>query len=392
MKLTKKAVDALECTGAKPKYLWDSHLAGFGVKALPSGKRNFIVKYRTHGGGRSANQRWITIGAHGKVTLDQARKQAQRILATVACGNDPQAERLKLRDAPRLLDAWERYKNEELPLKKADTIKNYTQTWKTIIAPKIGQIYVKDITKSDIEKLHKSLTKTSYRANRVLALVSRLMNLAEAWDWRDQGTNPCRFVKKFKEHSRERYLTQDELTRLGTSLVELVEIGDIWPDMANAITLLLLTGARKNEILTCKWEWVSWEHQIVFLPDSKTGKKPLYLSDAAVKVLDLQKTHSRDPNSAYVFPGYKKGQPLVNLAKPWGRICQNAGIEDVRLHDLRHTAASIAVGQGISLPIVGRLLGHSQAQTTLRYAHVDSDPALKAANVIGDTIGGLLRK
>ena len=162
--------------------------------------------------------------------------------------------------------------------------------------------------------------------------------------------------------------------------------------MANAITLLLLTGARKNEILTCKWAWVSLDTQSIALPDSKTGRKTLYLSDHAVRLLQSQKEHSRDPESKYVFPGRRKGQCLVNISKPWDRVCKRANLENVRIHDLRHTAASVAVGEGVSLPIIGRLLGHSQPQTTARYAHVDSDPAVFAANSIGNVIGAALSK
>lgn len=166
----------------------------------------------------------------------------------------------------------------------------------------------------------------------------------------------------------------------------LVDQGNIWPDMANYFRLLLLTGARKSEIATCKWGWIDWNTHLIHLPDSKTGSKPLYLSDGAIEVLQSQKTTSKDTTSKYMFPGAKRGCHIVNVSKPWALICNRANLTDVRIHDLRHTAASIAVGQGVALPIIGRLLGHSQTQTTARYAHVDSDPALAAANLIGAAI------
>nr|WP_314444597.1 site-specific integrase [uncultured Sphingomonas sp.] len=209
------------------------------------------------------------------------------------------------------------------------------------------------------------------------------MSLAEGWGWRPQGTNPCRYVQKYPERSRTRYLTSEELARIGASMRDLVRSGEIQPSAANALKLLLLTGARLNEVLSAKWDWIAWDKQIIALPDSKTGEKPIYLSQAAISVLKSQKESML--SNIYVFPGRSTGH-MVNLRKPWTRLCAHAGIEGVRLHDLRHTAASIAVGQGASLPVVGRLLGHTQAQTTLRYAHVDADPALRAAEKIGDAM------
>lgn len=160
--------------------------------------------------------------------------------------------------------------------------------------------------------------------------------------------------------------------------------------MANLFRLLLSTGARKSEIATCEWDWVDWDSRLIMLPDSKTGAKPLYLSESAVQVLKTQQIITRDPDSDYVFPGYKRDSHIVNISKPWKLICEEAGLTDVRIHDLRHTAASIAVGQGVALPIIGRLLGHSPTQTTARYAHVDNDLALSAANIVGDAIADVL--
>jgi integrase len=186
-------------------------------------------------------------------------------------------------------------------------------------------------------------------------------------------------------------LNADELLRLGTALDELVVGREIWPEAAAAVKLLLLTGARLNEPLTAQWLWVDFEQRLIRLPDSKTGKKQLFLSEAALHVLAQLKTQSRDPDSVYVLPGRSRGKPLNNLAKSWKRVCARAGLQEVRLHDLRHTAASVAVARGGTLPIIGRLLGHRQPQTTQRYAHVDVDPALAIANEIGDAIGPALR-
>lgn len=381
-KLTKSLIESLVALDGKPIFAWDV-LSGFGLKVSPSGKGTFVVKYRTNGGGRGAQQRWLTLGQFGHITCEQARSMAQQVLASVARGEDPQAAKSAKRAAPRLNDVWERFAVDQLPLKKPSTRRDYQKQWEDLIAPKFGKLLVRDIKRAEIDHFHKSLRNTPYRANRALALFSRLMTVSEHWEWRDQGTNPCRFIEKFKEEGRERFLNAEEISRVATAINSLTSERDIFPDIGNAIKLLLLTGARLTEILEAKWAWVDWKLQILALPDSKTGKKPIYLSTAAIELLRLQQKASRDPNSEYIFPGQVAGKPLVNLRKPWGRICQRANIDGVRLHDLRHTAASIAVGQGITLPVIGALLGHSQAQTTLRYAHVDSNPALIGADAIG---------
>ncbi|NVO56025.1 site-specific integrase [Rhodobacteraceae bacterium B1Z28] len=388
MKLTKRQIDNATCREDKTLYLWDGTLSGFGVRLLPTGSKRYVVKYRSYGGGRSAKQRWVTIGIHGQIPFDQAKEHARQILAAVKRGADPQGERLAIRGAPKLLDAWEKFEREELANKKPATIRDYTSCWERHIGPKLGSTKAVDVSRSDVSRLHQSLSDTPYLANRMLALLSSLMNRCEAWEWREQGTNPCRYVKKFEEQSRERFLSDPELERLGKAMRDLVDEGAIWPDVANLIRLLLLTGARRNEIAKCEWGWVNWEQKRISLPDSKTGAKPLFLGDSALQVLQSQKVTTRDPDSVYVFPGKKLNSPLVNLSKPWKLICGAAELKGIRIHDLRHTAASIAVGQGVGLPVIGRLLGHTQTQTTARYAHVDSDPALAAANAIGNAVGG----
>ena len=389
-RLTKRVVDSLSCVGTAPAFLWDDALAGFGVKALPGGAKKFVVKYRTNGGGRSAPQRWISLGGFGQLTCDQARDMAQQILAAVARGEDPQAEKFKRRTAPTLTDAWAKFEAEELPLRKPLTRREYVSQWRLLLEPKLGRLEVASITRADVDGLHKALKATPYRANRALALCSRLLSLTERWEWRPQGTNPCRYVSKFKEAARSRYLSDKEQERIGAAMRQLVAANELQPAAANAIKLLLYTGARLNELLTAKWAWVDLSAQTITLPDSKTGEKPIYLSDAAITVLRDEQEANSERQSEYVFAGRSQGKHMINLRKPWTRVCAAAGITGVRLHDLRHTAASIAAGQGASLPIIGRLLGHSQAQTTQRYAHVDTNPALKVANAIGEALGARL--
>ena len=385
-KLTKRSVEAVPIGLRSPNYEWDDQLPAFGIKVLPSGSRRYVLKYRVGAGGRTATQRWVTLGTHGAITCDQARDLAQKILAAVARGDDPQEQKFTQRNAPRMSDIWERFENEQLPLKKPSTIKDYRQVWRDVIGPELGSRLVIDIRSDAVDRLHKKQIATPYQANRSLALLSRLFSLAEAWGMRDLGSNPCQHVERFKETPRERYLSNAELSRVGEEIENMLHEGDLYAEAAAAIRLLLLTGARLNEVLQARWEWVSFENRLIMLPESKTGKKNLFLSFEAIKVLEWIRTVSREPQSPYILPGRSRGKPLNNLSKSWRRLCERAQLTGVRLHDLRHTAASIAAGQGASLSLIGRLLGHSQAQTTLRYAHVDLDPALRLADQLGNAV------
>lgn len=284
-KLTKREIDALSAVGDSPAYLWDDAVPGFGIKALPSGSKRFILKYRADGGGRSARQRWLTIGTYGPITLDQARDLARQAHAEIARGGDPQGRKSSLRAAPTLNDVWSRFEAEELPRKKALTQRDYRAIWNDVICPKFGPSKVETLARSDIDRFHKAYRDTPYRANRALALLSRLMSLAEAWEWRTQGSNPCRYVSRFEERARTRFLTGSELKRLGAALPKLEAEGTITSTARNAIELLLLTGARLNEVLTAKWQWVDFKKGVLSLPDSKTGAKPIYLSEQAKIVL-----------------------------------------------------------------------------------------------------------
>jgi len=383
-RITKTFVESLPAPQGRPTFAWDDKVSGFGVKVLPSGKRKYVLKYRTHGG-RAGRQRWLSLGMHGPVTAEQARAISQRALATVADGGDPQAARLEMATEPTLCNVWDRYERDHLDLKKPATRRNYQAIWNDRLKPTFGKHPIKDIRRGEVDAFHKKLAATPYQANRTLALLSKLMNLAEQWEWRE-GTNPCRHISKFREQPRQRFLTVDEIQSVRKASDKLVREKEITAHAASILELLLLTGARSGELASANWNWVDWEQQIIALPDSKSGAKTIYLSKDAVAV--LRKQHARSKGQPFVYPGRSAGKHIHNLRKPWARICAEAGLEGVRVHDLRHTAASLALGSGTSLAIVGRLLGHTQVQTTLRYAHLDKDPALQAANMIGLKIRG----
>lgn len=385
-KITKTLVENLDPKPGKSHFVWDTAITGFGVKVTAKGHKSYVAKYRSHGGGRQAPQRWYKIGNCGAVSCVEARGVALQVMAAVARGEDPQAERLLDRTGKRLEDVWLRFQAEYLPTRKESTQKEYIRCWNRHLGPKWGKSRVKDIARSEVDQFHKGLRKTDMQANRLLAQLSRLMSLAECWEWRDQGTNPCRYIERFKERPRQRYLSRIELSRFGVALRDLTSSEKISLSASNAIVLLLLTGARLQEVLKMEWLWIDWEERLVFLPDSKTGQKQLFLSQEAIAVLKNQKTKNPHFDDRFVFPGRRPDRPMYDLNKPWKRLMEAAELKDFRRHDLRHTAGSLAARNGASLVEIGRLLGHTQAQTTLRYAHVAVDPALAVADKIGRSV------
>jgi integrase len=251
---------------------------------------------------------------------------------------------------------------------------------------------------------------TPYEANRVLALISAVWNWAARRDEVAARANPCQGIERYPERGRERFLTTDELARLGAALAEGEAIGlpydidetkpkakhapkadkrrvKLDPFAVAAVRLLILTGARLREILDARWQHVDIERGVIFLPDSKTGKKPVYLSAAALSILAALPRIEGNP---HIIAGAKEGAPRADLKKPWAAVTKAAGLEGVRLHDLRHSFASIGAGASMGLPVIGKLLGHSQAATTHRYAHLDADPLRRAANTIGATIAAAM--
>ncbi len=264
--------------------------------------------------------------------------------------------------------------------KKEKSVRQDRRMIERFIIPTVGKRKIGEVNRADVVKLHHSLKGTPYQANRVLALLSKMMNLAERWSLRPDGSNPCRHVEKYKEKRRNRFLSEAEFGRLAEVLSEAERTNIEMPSVIAAIRLLLFTGARLSEILTLEWEQVDFEGRCLRLADSKTGAKMIYLSPPAQEILAALKRKDGNP---FVITGAKRGSHLVNLEKPWRRIRAEAGLEDVRLHDLRHSFASMAVAGGLSLPIIGALLGHTQPGTTARYAHLADDPLRQATDMIG---------
>ena len=384
-KITKRTVEALMpgADGAET-VLWDSELRGFGVRVQRGGVRSYVLQYRA-GNQRGTPLRKLTIGRHGSPwTPETARREARRLLGAIADGTDPAAERVARREAPTMTDLARRFVTEHVEAKrKASTAAEYRRLVGKVILPSLGARRVADVTRAEIAKLHHGLHGAPYQANRTLAVLSKMFNLAERWGLRPDGSNPCRHVEKFGERKRERMLAGSELARLGEALAGY----EGSPFVVGAIKLLIFTGARLGEVLGLRWDWIDLDRGEARLPDSKSGAQTLHLPPPALAVLT---TLPRIENNPHVIAGHRTGAPLVNLEKPWRAIRARAGLDDVRLHDLRHAFASIAASSGLGLPIIGKILGHTQPATTARYAHLASDPVKAAAAAVAEKIASAM--
>ncbi len=406
-RITKRAVDALQCPAGKDRgFLWDDALAGFGVATFPTGRKVYVAQYRQNG-----RSRRVAIGEHGRLTPDEARSQAKTILGAVETGADPIAERRAARAVRTFGDVADDFIRVHVEVKrKGRTSAEYQRILKAHVLPAIGSKRVCDVRRADLTKLHGKFADRPYEANRALALVSAIWNWAARRDEVALADNPAKGIERYPEQGRERFLTSDELARLGSALAEGEAEGlpyaidetkpnakhapkaesrraKLDPFAVAAIRLLILTGARLREILDARWSQVDLERGILFLANSKTGKKPIYLSAAAQAVLAALPRIEGNP---HIIAGAKDGAPRSDLKKPWAAVKRAASLEGVRLHDLRHSFASVGAGASMGLPIIGKLLGHSQAATTARYAHLDADPLRRAVDTIGATIAAAM--
>ena len=379
--ITKRTVEAMQ----PGTLVWDGDVTGLGVRCRASGSRHYVLKYRA--GGR---QRWVTIGRHGAPwTPHMARLEARRLLGEVAAGRDPADSRDRGKIAPTVAGLAEHFMQEHVEAKrKPRTAREYRRLFDKIILPALGKRRIIDIARPEIARFHHASRETPYQANRTLALLSKLFNWAEQNGYRPDGSNPCRHVEKYRERRRERFLSESELARLGDVLAMAEREGTETVFIIAAIRLLLFTGARLGEILGLRWEYVDIERACLRLPESKTGQKVLYLNAPAMEVLA---TLPRVEGNPFVICGEREGAHLVNLEKPWRRIRARAGLDDVRIHDLRHSFASFGAAGGLSLPMIGKLLGHTQAATTERYAHLAADPVRAANEAIGARIAAAMK-
>ena len=389
-KISKRTVEAIT-PAERDVYLWDTDLAGFGVKVTPAGARVYLVQYRL--GGRKGRTRRVTIGRHGSPwTPDSARKKAKGLLGDVADGHDPAEARSEERRDPTVAELCDLYLAEGCATKKPSTLATDRSNIDRHIKPLLGNRRVRAVKRADIERLQQDIASGKTAADlrtgprgraivqggkgtaaRTVAVLGAIFTFAVKRDLRPD--NPVRGVTLYKGNKKERFLSPLEMAKLGDALADARQEGES-PVAIAAIRLLILTGARKSEILTLRWEHVDSERACLRLPDSKTGAKVVPLGAAALEVLAELPRIDGNP---YVLPG-ENGKHFVGLQKAWQRIRIRAGLEGVRLHDLRHSFASVAVAGGDSLYLVGKVLGHRQSRTTEVYAHLADDPLRAVAD------------
>lgn len=412
-RLTKRVVDAAE-PGKWDRYVWDVSLPGFGLRVRPAGTKLYVFRYSS---GRRGVTRWISIGEHGDPwTAETARVEAEKLRGAVARGEDPAAAREAAKDVPTLAEFGARFLSEHVAAhNRASTAAEYRRQVERIIGPRLGPLRLDKVSGADVARLLHQRRDSPIDANRTRAVLSRMFTLAERWGLRPSGSNPCRGLERYRETRRERFLSEAELARLGRALDEAdsgrvcglsfadedkaraegklperLPTSPVDPFAVVAVRLLLFTGARRSEILTAKWDDVDLSAGTLRVPAPKEGQpKRLRLSAPALAVLAGL---SRVAGNPYVIAGRKPGAHLDDVEKPWQRIRKRAGLEDVRLHDLRHSYASVAVAGGASLPVIGALLGHRQPATTARYAHLSDDPLRAVADTVGEQIAAALRR
>lgn len=425
-KLSKTLVDAL-----KPRegdyVTWCGQLRGFGVRTRPTGRKSYIAQYDFHG-----RTRKVTIGTVGKLTVEEARDEARAVLANAQLGVDKAATKAKRRAEMTVAELCDEYLAEGCDKKKASTIATDKGRIARHIKPLLGTMKIGDVTRGDIERFLRAVangrtktTLTNEKGNRVVVrggkgtatrtvrLLGGIFTYAVKHGYLE--TTPRAGVELYPDNKGKRYLSPEEFQRLGDAMREAETIGLPWqfnegvkakhrpkkaenqreiisPHPIAAIRLLLLTGCRLSEILQLRWSDVDFTRGLLDLPDSKTGAKEILLGAAALKVLA---EIPRIEGNPFVIVGEAKDKPRSDLKRPWKRLTAHAGLANLRLHDLRHSFASVGVGSGMGLPIVGKLLGHASPATTARYAHIAEDASRRALNTIESAIAagiGLLNK
>ena len=410
--LTKGVVDS--CNAADNRYdVWDSKLPGFGLRVGTSGAKTYVVRYRANGGGRTAPRRYVTVGRHGTLTVEQARKKAQQILAEATVGEDPAMQRNARRQELKmaaLIDLYEkegcfiqRGKRQGEPMK--DRTKTYTiARLRHHVVPLLGTKRVSEVNVGEIERFFRDVatgksasdTKIGHRKRIVVRggdgaarKVFRDLSAVFSFAVRRQivEANPCeKAVVRKTDNRRERFLSIDEIKRLGTALDEL-EADGMNLKALQITRLWVLTGCRRQEIAELKWDEIDFERGLLVLADSKTGRSVRPLAAAAVKLLQ---TIQRDEDSDHVFPADSGEGFFQGTKKLWPKIVKKAGLEGVTPHTLRHTVGAIATSSGEALALTGAILGHANMRSTMIYAHVEMDPSKMAADRVGAQLAAAL--
>lgn len=378
-RITKSAIARL----GPNEVIRDTELTGFGARSRAKVITYFVEKKVRR------RRMFITIGRHGSPwTADTARKKASSLLVEMAAGGDPVERQRREREALTFKQAQALFLEQHGPKLKPRTATEYRRLLDKVIVPRFGNRLLQEITKTDIAQFHADQRSVPARANFSLSVLSKLFNWAQDNGLDAREANPCLRISKYRLRKRERYLTREEYKALAEALESLEAEGKITSSSAFAVRILMLTGARLNEILTLKWAYVRADLRCLFLPDSKTGEKVVRLSDEALDVLGCIPRVAGNP---FVLTGHIHGTHLTHLYKAWYLICDTAGLDGVRIHDLRHSFASMAADAGASLPMIGGLLGHADPQTTARYVHLVDKRLHELNGVVGASIGAAMR-
>ncbi len=407
IKITTGTVSAL-MKSAKPNrttFYFDDELAGFGLYRTPAGTGTFFAEFRPIAGG---SKKRLKLGRVGTLKASEAREAARKAIANAALGKDLAQSRSDERGSLTVKNLVSAYIEESVAANRKESTANlYRILLRKHVTPRLGTTKAVVLTRVDVQRAHAAMSREGrVTANRVVKLISAAYGWGARLGHVPEGTNPASGIVLNKEAPRERFLTDAEMLAIGAAMIEAETVGlpvdagtakhapvgqrvVMSPYATAAVRLLMLTGARLREILNLRWEEVDLERGILRLPDSKTGKKNVYLPTAAVDIIKgLTKL------GAYVIAGEsagtKKEKPRADLKRPWTAICKRAGVSGVRIHDLRHTFASTGVGDQMGLPVIGTLLGHADPSTTARYAHLADDAARRAVEAIGGKIAAAL--
>ncbi len=380
IKLTKRSVDALSAD-SKDIVFWDRDLAGFGVRVYPTGRKVYVVQSRGPEGPKRT-----ALGRHGEISAEEARKSAAIEIDRIKRGEDPAPAPVEAELT--VAELAERFMRVHVAAHcKPGTATGYRHTLEKHVLPTLGAMELSEVGASEVTALHHSLRATPRSADTAVNILSRMFTLAEAWALASPGANPCHAVRRYGKRSSERFLTPEEFRRLGRVLRDSEADGSEWAPTIAAIRLLMLTGCRKSEILDLRWDDVDRTVGELRLRDAKAGPRMVHLTAPIREVLEGL---PRSPGNARVITGPRGQGCKTNLDQCWRRIRARAGLQDVRLHDLRHSYASRALALGEGLPTIGKLLGHSNISTTSRYAHLMREAEKIAANRVGESIGAHL--
>lgn len=388
VRLSESTVEALIIDG-RDRIVFDALAPGFGVRVTPAGRKIFIAQARM--GGRP---RRIAVGTFPEKAVAEARKEARALLEDMRSGRDPKLEREARNQALKageltVAEFADRWLSEYVGTKlKPRTAADYATLVAQRIKPKVGHLTVARVSKDDVLRLHAAMKDTPRRANYTIAIFRALMTYAEDCGLRPVLSNPARRIKMYRERSRERFLSEAEIAKAADGISSSERAGTIGPHAAAGLRLALFTGARSGEVTAIEWPHIDWARKQVRLPDSKTNEpRTIHLSEAALEVLRTVPRVGR-----FVIAGAKVDEPYRNLSRAWIVSRGPVGLDDVRLHDLRHSYASLAAGRGVSLQMIGKLLGHKAAATTQRYAHLARDAVAAINEELGEAMTAAIDK